>query len=231
MPNEMVEFPSNGGTAQGYLATPESGSGPGVVVIQEWWGLVPHIQQVCDRFAAEGFVALAPDLFHGAKAELSEPDEAGKLLMALNIDQAGKDMHGAATYLKGLSRVTSGAVGVVGFCMGGALALYAASVSPEIGPVVDFYGGHPQVKPDFTHVRGPIMGNFAGQDDWVNAEAIAQLQAVCQANGIQIDFKVYPGTDHAFFNDHRSGPGEPYNAEAAQDAWQRTLAFFRANLK
>ncbi len=228
MPRELVEFPSNGGTAQGYLATPGSGRGPGVVVIQEWWGLVPHIQDVCDRFAGEGFVALAPDLFHGAQT--TEPDEAGKLLMAMNIEQAGKDMRGAAACLKGLEQVTSTQVGIVGFCMGGALALYAASVSPDIGPVVDFYGGHPNVKPDFTHVRGPIMGNFAAQDDWVNAEAIQQLAAACQANGIQTDFKVYPGTDHAFFNDARNGPGEPYNAEAAQDAWQRTLAFFRAHL-
>lgn len=229
MPKELVEFPSNGGMAQGYLATPGSGSGPGVVVIQEWWGLVPHIQDVCDRFAGEGFVALAPDLFHGAKT--TEPDEAGKLLMALNIEQAGKDMRGAAAYLKSLPQVTGAQVGVVGFCMGGALALYAASVSPDIGPVADFYGGHPNVNPDFSKVRGPILGNFAAQDDWVNAEAIQNLEAACKANGIQTDCKVYPDTDHAFFNDTRDGPGEPYNSEAAQDAWARTLAFFRAHME
>src|SRR4051794_32919989 len=95
---EMVEFPSNGGTGRGYLATPEQGAGPGVVVIQEWWGLVPHIEDVCQRFAAEGFTALAPDLYHGGKAD--EPDEAGKLMMTLNLEQAGKDMGGAVDYLK-----------------------------------------------------------------------------------------------------------------------------------
>src|SRR6266550_6955607 len=91
---EMVEFVSNGGTTPGYLATPEKGTGPAVVVIQEWWGLVPHIQDVCDRFAAEGFVAAAPDLYRGAKADNSEPDRAGELLMAMALDRAAKDMVG-----------------------------------------------------------------------------------------------------------------------------------------
>src|SRR5579884_2596163 len=133
MAGRMVEFPSNGGTTPGYLASPPAGRGPGVIVIQEWWGLVDHIKDVAERFAREGFVALAPDLYHGEKTK--EPDEAGKLMMALNIDQAAKDMRGAAAYLKGLPQVTSQQVGIVGFCMGGALALYAASVSPDIGPV------------------------------------------------------------------------------------------------
>src|SRR5262245_14277013 len=101
MPGTMVEFPTNGHTTQGYLATPASGKGPGVIVIQEWWGLVPHIKSVADRFAAEGFSALAPDMYHGQTA--GEPDGAGKLMMALNIGQAEKDLRGATTYLKGNS--------------------------------------------------------------------------------------------------------------------------------
>ena len=115
MAGRMVQFPSNGGTTSGYLSTPQSGKGPGVLVIQEWWGLVGHIKSVCDRFAAEGFSALAPDMYHGKTA--NEPDGAGKLFMALNIGQAEKDLRGAATFLAGQSSTTK--LGAVGFCMGG----------------------------------------------------------------------------------------------------------------
>src|ERR1044072_159168 len=120
---EMVQFPFAGGTTGGYLAEPEQGSGPGVIVIQEWWGLVEHIKDICDRFAAEGFVALAPDLYHGKST--TSPDEAGKLMMALRIDEAEKDLRGAAEYLLNHSATNAGKVGTVGFCMGGALSLYA----------------------------------------------------------------------------------------------------------
>src|SRR5580704_10513960 len=134
---EIVEFASNGSTAQGYLAVPDSGSGPGVVVIQEWWGLVEHIKTVADRMAAEGFVALVPDLYHGQTTK--EPDEAGKLLMTLNIERAGRDMSGAVDYL--VSRSTGDGVGVMGFCMGGALALLLGTLRPDaVKAVVPFYG-------------------------------------------------------------------------------------------
>src|SRR5947207_12757227 len=112
---EIVEFPSNGTTGQGYLATPEGG-GPGIVVIQEWWGLVPHIKDVCDRLAADGFTALAPDLFHGAST--TEPDEAGKLAQSLKLDEAGRDIAGAVRWLAEGDRTTGSRVGIVGFCLG-----------------------------------------------------------------------------------------------------------------
>src|SRR6185295_5040483 len=121
----MVKFPANGGQSEGYLAAPPSGKGPGILVIQEWWGLVGHIKSVADRFAAEGFTALAPDMYHGKTA--TEPDGAGKLFMALNIEQAEKDLRGAATYLLGQSSTKK--LGAVGFCMGGQLALYAATLN------------------------------------------------------------------------------------------------------
>ena len=151
MAGKMVEFPTNGRTTQGYLATPAAGKGPGILVIQEWWGLVPHIKSVCDRFAAEGFSALAPDMYHGKTA--SEPDEAGKLFMALNIAQAEKDLAGAAKYLA--SHSSTSKLGAVGFCMGGQLALFAGCTQPSIGAVVDFYGVHPNVTPDYTRLSGP----------------------------------------------------------------------------
>src|SRR5262245_45491124 len=127
MPGTMIDFQSNGGTTQGYLATPAGGKGPGLLVIQEWWGLVGHIKKVCDRFAGEGFSALAPDMYHGQTA--SEPDTAGKLLMALNIAQAEKDLRGATKALKEHSSTAK--IGVVGYCMGGQAALFAAELDPR----------------------------------------------------------------------------------------------------
>src|SRR5437763_16952393 len=144
MPGKMVDFPSNGGTTQGYLATPTSGKGAGVLVIQEWWGLVPHIKRVCDRFAAEGFSALAPDMYHGKTAD--EPDGAGKLFMALNIAQAEQDLRCAATYLGQQSSTAK--VGCVGFCMGGQLALFARTVHPTVAAVVASSAVHPNGHPD-----------------------------------------------------------------------------------
>ncbi|MHB8672038.1 MAG: dienelactone hydrolase family protein, partial [Acidimicrobiales bacterium] len=155
---EMVEFASNGGAGAGYLATPGSGAGPGVVVIQEWWGLVPHIKDVCDRFAGEGFSALAPDLYHGKSVPNTEPDEAGKLMMSLNIDQAARDMGGAIDFLSGHDSVRGHGVGVVGYCMGGALALLLATRRPsDVRAVVPYYGviSWPAQQPDWSALEAP----------------------------------------------------------------------------
>src|SRR6266511_5782666 len=121
---QRVEFPSNGHTCQGYLAVPESGKGPAVVVIQEWWGLVPHIKDVTERFAKEGFVALAPDLYHGKTT--TSPDEAGRLLMEMDVEWAGREIAAAGAYLLNRPECASKTFGVVGFCMGGGLAQYVA---------------------------------------------------------------------------------------------------------
>lgn len=222
MVSRMVSFPANGGSAQGYLARPDR-PGPGVLVIQEWWGLVGHIREVADRFADAGFTALAPDLFHGKQT--TSPDEAGKLLMALEVDRAEQDLRGAAGYL---ASVTGGtAVGVVGFCMGGQLALFAASKSARIGACVDFYGIHPNVRPDYEAIRCPVLGLFAENDGFVTAEAVTELEESLTAAGVETDFHTYAGTDHAFFNDGRP---EVYDEVAAADAWNRVLEFLRANL-
>ncbi len=223
MAGRMVEFPSNGRTTHGYLATPARGRGPGVLVIQEWWGLVGHIKNVCDRFAAEGFSALAPDLFHGKVA--SEPDEAGKLFMALNIGHAEKDLAGAARYLAGQS--STGKLGAVGFCMGGQLALFAGCIEPTIGAVVDFYGIHPNVTPDYSRLKGPVLGLFAEKDAFVTPKTAREVEAAIKKAGQQAEIHIYPGADHAFFNDERA---DVYDKAAAEDAWRRTLAHFRAHL-
>src|SRR4026208_27669 len=170
---EMVQFASNGRTTDGYLASPQSGSGPAVVVIQEWWGLVDHIKDVCDRFAAAGFVALAPDLYHGKTT--NSPDEAGKLMMALRIDEAEKEISGAVEYLLKHDAVTSKKIGVVGFCMGGALSLYTATKNPNIGASVVFYGGHPNVKPDLANLYAPVLGLYAEKDVALTTRSVQQL--------------------------------------------------------
>ncbi len=221
MPGEMVSFAANGGAAEGYLAVPDQ-PGPGVLVIQEWWGLVGHIKEVADRFAEAGFTALAPDLFHGEAT--TSPDAAGKLFMALAVDRAEQDLRGAADHL---ATVASGdSVGVVGFCMGGQLALYAASKSPRIGACVDFYGVHPNVHPDYESIRCPVLGLFAEKDGFVNAEAVGKLGGSLAAAGVAHQFHTYAGTDHAFFNDRRPA----YDAEASADAWDRVIRLFRENL-
>ena len=222
----MVEFQSNGATARGYLSVPERGSGPGVVVIQEWWGLVPHIREVADRFAAAGFVALAPDLYHGDVAR--SPDEAGKMMMALNISRTEKDLRGAIQYLLSHEASEGTRVGTVGFCMGGALSLYAASKNEQVGACVVFYGIHPKVEPDLDNLRAPVLGIFAERDKSVPPAAARELEAKLKERGKQAEVHIYPGTDHAFFNDTRP---EVYDAEAAADAWRRTVEFFRQHLE
>jgi carboxymethylenebutenolidase len=224
MPGTTVQFPSNGATTSGYLATPAAGKGPGVIVIQEWWGLVGHIKKVCDRFAAEGFTALAPDMYHGQTAD--EPDGAGKLFMALNIAQAEKDLRGAARYLSGHSSTAK--LGAVGFCMGGQLALFAATLNPTIGACVNFYGIHPNVKPDYTKLSGPVLGLYAEKDGFVTPQVAKQVDEAIRDAGKQSQIHIYPGVDHAFFNDERP---DVYNKAAAEDAWRRTLALFRENLR
>lgn len=222
---EMVEFRSNGSTCGGYLARPHSGGGPGVIVIQEWWGLVPHIQDICDRLAVEGFVALAPDLYHGEKT--TEPDDAGKLLMGMRIEQAAKDMAGAVDYLLGDGGATGPAVGVVGFCMGGGLALFLAALKEEVTACVPFYGMGPGVQNlDPSKHRADVLAHWATEDTYSTREGVAELEQKLRDAGWPVESFWYEA-DHAFFNDQRP---EVYNADAAQQSWERTLAFFRAKL-
>jgi len=224
MAGRMVEFSSNGGTANGYLATPAAGKGQGVLVIQEWWGLVGHIKKVCDRFAAAGYSALAPDMYHGKTA--NEPDGAGKLFMALNIGQAEKDLAGAAKFLAGHSSTAK--LGAVGFCMGGQLALFAGTTNASIGAVVDFYGIHPNVKPDYAKLAGPVLGLFAEKDGFVTPDTARGVEAAIKKAGKPVSIHIYPKVDHGFFNDERP---DVYDKASAEDAWKRTLAHFAANLK
>lgn len=221
----MVEFPKNGRTGRAYLVAPEAGerSGPGVLVLQEWWGLVGHIKNVADRFAEAGYVALAPDLFHGEST--TSPDEAGKLMMALEIDEAEKDLRGAADFLA--ARSSGDALAVVGFCMGGQLALFAANKNPRIKACVDFYGVHPKVELDFASFDAAVLGLFAENDGFVTPAVARELEDKLRKAGVETNFHVYPGVGHAFFNDER----EVYDLAAAADAWERVKRFLEKQLK
>jgi carboxymethylenebutenolidase len=224
MQGRMIEFPVNGRTTPGYLNT-GSRRGPGLVVIQEWWGLVDHVRQLADRFAAEGFVALAPDLYGGKQTR--SPDEAGKLLMALNIAEAAKDIHGAARHLLGMPEVEPKRVGAVGFCMGGQLALYAAQEYPDaIAAAVDFYGIHPKVTPEPEKLRVPVLAHFGRKDRSVKVDDARALAERYRAAGKSFEAHFYDA-GHAFMNDSRP---EAFDGPSADLAWQRTLAFFRSHL-
>jgi carboxymethylenebutenolidase len=223
---EIVSYRSNGGTSEGYLAVPDGGSGPGVIVIQEWWGLVGHITSLADRFAEAGFVALAPDLYHGKHA--TEPDEAGKMMMGLAMDQAAKDMAGAAEHLSSVGAV--GKVGAVGFCMGGSLALWSATLSDKIVATAGFYPPVPweRMSPSWANYAGKAALIHCSEEDGTSsAPGIQTAKAAIIEAGGECTLYDYPGTSHAFFNDDRP---EVYDADASALAWARTLDFFRAKL-
>jgi len=226
--SEMVTFPSNGGTADGYLAVPSGGSGPAVIVVQEYWGLVGHIKAVADRFAGAGFVALAPDFYHGAHAD--EPDEAMRLMMGLAMDQAAKDLAGAAAYLSAHEAVTGPAIGAVGFCMGGSLALWSATVAENIQAAVAFYPAVPweRMNPKWPSYAGKAAMIHCSEGDGTSAAPGIQaaVSAIESADGTVQVFD-YPGTQHAFFNDDRP---EVHAVEASALAWDRTVAFLHEQL-
>jgi carboxymethylenebutenolidase len=224
---EMVTFASNGSTAPGYLAKPEaSGTYPGVVVIQEWWGLEEHIKEVTRRLAAEGFVAVAPDLYHGHVA--TEPDDARKHAMGMQLDVAMRDIQGAINYLKGLPAVSPKKAGIVGFCMGGSLTLRAAVRSADVGAAAPFYAGQVDaVFPDIDKIQAPVFAAFGAEDESIPLEKVDRLRELLKQHGKQAEVKVYEGAPHSFFNDTRPS----YREEASKDAFQHVLSLFRSSLR
>jgi carboxymethylenebutenolidase len=219
-----VEFEANGGKGTGYLAEPE-GEGPGVIVIHEWWGLDDSMRKMADRFAEEGFVALAPDLYDGDTT--TQPDEAQQKLMALNMDKAVKEMRGAVKKVLENPKC-NGQIGSVGFCAGGGLAVWAAAETPEIGAAVTYYYVMPHGKPDFSKIDGPVLGHFGTEDEFIGPDEAKALQAEMQEAGVEAAFEYYEGAGHAFANDHdRLGT---YEEGHAKQAWDRTVSFFKKHL-
>ena len=227
---QTVDFRSNGSTASGYLVTPPSGRGPGVLVIQEWWGLDSGTKAMADTLGAAGFVALAPDLYHGELAAHDEMDKASHLMQSLPPDRAGRDMSGAIDYLLGHSAVSSSKVGVVGFCMGGLLSFIIAANRPDaVKAVVPFYG-FPQgpAEPDWSKLEAAVSGHMAERDDYFQPAAARALESKLRAMGKDVTLTVHPGTGHAFMAPHNAlGTHDP---ALAATLWPRVIAFLNAKL-
>jgi carboxymethylenebutenolidase len=226
----LIDFASNGGTASGYLALPEGRRGPGVIVIQEWWGLDSGIKTMADRLAAAGFVALAPDLYHGELAGHTEMDKAGELMQAMPAARAARDMSGAVDYLADHDATTNDGIGVVGFCMGGMLTFMLAALRPDrIVAAVPFYG-FPQGdnQPDYRDIDAAIQGHMAEHDDFFPPEAARSLEAELKALDKDVTFTVHPGSGHAFM--------APHNALGTQDQelydkiWPQVTEFLHTHL-
>lgn len=225
---EMVSFTGNGGTSEGYLAIPSGGvASPAVIVIQDWWGLAPHIRAVVDRFAEAGFVALAPDFRRGEPA--SKPSEPEQMLNGPQMDEAARDIAGAADYLAGRPEVT-GKVGCVGFCAGASLALWSATLSERIVATSAFYPRLPweQMRPEWTDYAGKAAVIHCSEEDGTStADGVQTARRAIEAAGGTCQTYDYPGTAHAFFNEDRP---EKFDQRAAATAWARTLEHFRAKL-
>jgi carboxymethylenebutenolidase len=224
---ETVEFRSNGSVASGYLVKPSGGSGPGVLVIQEWWGLDSGIKEMADRLGAAGFVALAPDLYHGELAAHDEMDKAAHLMHSLPPERAGRDMSGAVDYLSNHSAVTSNGIGVVGFCMGGMLSFIIAANRPDkVKALVPFYG-FPQgaTEPDWSKLTASISGHMAEHDDFFPPAAARALEAKLRAMGKSVTLTVHPGTGHAFMAPHNALG--TLNATLAARIWPEVVSFLQ----
>jgi carboxymethylenebutenolidase len=227
---QTVEFRSNGNTASGYLATPPQGSGPGVLVIQEWWGLDSSIKQQADRLGAAGFVALAPDLYHGQVAGHDEMDKASHLMQALPPDRAARDMSGAIDLLRSHPSVTGNGIGVVGFCMGGMLSLIIAANRPDaVKAVVPFYG-FPQgaAEPDWSKLTAKVRGHMAEKDDYFTPDAARALEQKLRGMGKDVTLTVHPGTGHAFMGPHNALG--TLNAALAEKIWPQVTTFLKETL-
>jgi carboxymethylenebutenolidase len=227
---ETIQFRSNGTTASGYLATPPAGSGPGVLVIQEWWGLDSGIKTMADRLAEGGFVALAPDLYHGKLAGHDEMDKAAELMKSLPPDRAARDMSGAVDYLASHPAVTGTGIGVVGFCMGGMLSFIIAASRPDrVKAIVPFYGfPQGQAEPDWSKLEAVVRGHMAEHDDFFTPAGARALEARLRGMGKDVTLTVHPGTGHAFMGPHNA-LGTLDEALAAR-IWPEVLAFLRKHL-
>jgi carboxymethylenebutenolidase len=219
-----VDFPcTSGGTARGYLAEASDPKAPGVVVIQEWWGVQGQIKSVCDRLAAAGFTALAPDLYGGRVIPYHDADAARAAMTSLDFRRStDEEVRGAVRFL-----ARRGAkVGLTGFCMGGAVTVIGAVHIPELSAAVCFYGLPPESVAAPKDIRVPFQGHFASQDDWVGPAAVDALEKQLVAAGKTFEIHRYVG-QHAFMNSERAAV---YAAEPARQAWDRAVAFLRRHL-
>ena len=226
-PVQNVTFPSGGGEAHGYLALPPGGTGPGLIVIQEWWGLESSLAHTTDHFAARGFVALAPDLYGGETTH--DPDEAMRLMQSLPMEQAARDLGGAVDFLLAHEAVTGGTLGAVGFCMGGGFVLVlAARQGEKIAAAVPFYAAFGERVPDFAGLTAKVQGHFGETDEMIPLSRVEEIKAKVAAAGVEPEFFVYPGAGHAFGNEENLIG--THDAEAGELAYERASAFLHAAL-
>jgi carboxymethylenebutenolidase len=224
--SEMAEFLSNGSTTPGFLARPEGdGPFPGVIVIQEWWGLNENIKDIARRFAREGYAAFAPDLYHGRVTR--EPGQAQKMMMQLDMPLAAKELVKATEYLAAQKYINGRGIGATGFCMGGGLAMRLACETPLIRAVVPFYGFPPDPIDIVHSLSGPALLVFAENDDWIGPAVRDKLQQALLEHNKPFELKLYPGTHHGFFRDVDN---DHHDAAASKDAWERMLKLFGDNL-
>lgn len=222
---DIVAFPVHGGQCAGYLAQP-AGETPnaGVVVVQEWWGLNEHIKDVTRRFAAEGYLALAPDLYRGTVTD--NPAVAAGLMDSLDIPNAVNDILGAVRYL---GRIGAGKIGIVGFCLGGKLAIQAAIDGGDaITALVPFYGFNPVPVSEARKITAPVLALYGGKDTMVSVDDAEAFETELRQAGKSVETHTYRTAGHAFFNDTRP---DAYDPQAAADAWQRTLQFLHRHLR
>jgi carboxymethylenebutenolidase len=228
---QVVEYPGKGVALRAFVASPRDGARhPGIVVVQEWWGLNEHIQDVGRRLAQEGYVAIVPDLysrFGHTVVPNSDSKEAGRMMATLKQDDGLADLNATVDQLRKTEGVDAKKIGVIGFCMGGSYALMLACINPAIKAAVPFYGQVPNPDTPLESLHAPVLYIYGEEDGWITKADVHRLAGALKKYGKKGDIKTYPGAAHAFFNDTRP---EVYRSDAAQDAWKRALEFFKANL-
>jgi len=221
---EQMRFETKSGKAQGELVAPEGeGKAPGVVLVQEWWGLNGQIRLVAAKLAREGFLVALPDLYHGRWT--TDPAEAGELMSKLDWHRAVEEIGAAAEIVKAHPR-SNGHVGVIGFCLGGALSFAAASAVPTLEAAVPYYGIPPLDKYDLSKVKAPVLAHFASHDDWAKASVAQQIQSEFATRGQSMELHVYEA-GHAFSHESRK---DVYVPAAAELAWKRSIEFLHKHL-
>jgi carboxymethylenebutenolidase len=227
---KMVSYPSEGVTVKAFWIGPKpKGRYPAIIIVQEWWGLNDHMKDVARRYAHEGYVAIVPDLYSRLGHKVTaDPNEAGKLMQALQQADGLKDLTATLAYLRTIEGVDAGRIGVTGFCMGGSYALMLPCTTREIKASAPFYGQVPNPDTPLKNLAAPVLYIYGEEDGWITKADVQRLRDALRKYNKSGEIKTYPGAPHAFFNDTRK---DVYRPAAAEDAWKRVLAFFRQHLQ
>ena len=224
---QMVSYPSGNETVSGYLALPDGGGKhPGLIAIHEWWGLNDQVKEEARKFAAQGYVVLAVDMYRGKVA--TTPDEAHELMRGVPADRAARDLEAAFTYLSARPDVNAGKIGVVGWCMGGGYSIRFAVIEPKLAACIVNYGSLPTDPANIAKITAPVLGNFGADDRGITPASVQAFASAMKSDGKSVDVKVYDGAGHAFENPNNK---DGYRPAAAADAWDRMTAFLKKTLQ